>query len=96
MTNLSYKCIFIYDKDGISVVVPALEGCITCGNSDADAKLMAQDAIKVWCECKINDLHEVPPEDMGLLDLNKWVKEHKLFLGKKKWRVKNIETKLEE
>ena len=91
--KVEYNSIFIYDKDGISVVFPALDGCLTCGRSEADAKLMAKDALKVWCDYRINDLHKtLLPKDLTVIELNNWVKKHKDILGKHKWKVKTIET----
>ena len=41
-----FPAIFIYQPEGISVQFPDLPGCLTCGDHDADAMQMAQEALE--------------------------------------------------
>lgn len=92
--KVKYKSFWVYDTDGISIFFPALSGCCTCGNSDADSKLMAQDALKCWIDCRINDFREALPEDLTTLELHKWIKNYQLSFGKKKWKVKTVSVEV--
>lgn len=40
-----YPAIFDYQKDGITITFPDLQGCITCANNDEEAFFMAKDAL---------------------------------------------------
>lgn len=98
--TVSYKAIFVYDSTGISVFFPALPGCCTCGRSDIEAKLMAQDAIKSWCEATIKDLKRPLPEDFTMIDISNWIKAHeknwKMYSKSyKRWTMKTIKVNLE-
>jgi predicted RNase H-like HicB family nuclease len=50
---------------GYTVTVPALPGCITEGDSLEEAREMAQDAIKCYCESLLKD-GEALPSDVEL------------------------------
>ena len=90
-----YTSIWVYDNEGISVLFPALPGCCTCGRAEVDTKLMAKDALKIWCETKINELHEELPKDLELVELSKWVAERRPEWGKRKWKARIIMEDLE-
>lgn len=91
---VQYNCVFVYASDGITAVFPACKGCITCGNSDKQARLMAEDALRIWCTIALDNGNLLPP-DLSLLELNKWIKEHKKTWGKSKWAIKTIKVRLE-
>ena len=57
----------LYPDDGlISVKVPDLPGCFTCGESIADALFMAKDAVELWL-WDAEDKHEaIPPASDSL------------------------------
>ena len=98
--KVSYTAVFVYNKDGISVIIPACPGCITCGQSDSQAKDMARDALKSWLEATIFDNRDVPvhnlPIDFTPIKLQHWVKEHKPTWPKySRWSVKTITVNLE-
>ena len=88
---VQYNSVFVYGDDGISVVFPACKGCVTCGKSDKQAKLMAEDALRIWCNIVLDNGSILPPE-LSLIALNKWIKEHKKYWGKNKWAIKTIKT----
>ena len=46
--------------DGYTVIVPALKGCVTYGDSKREAEFMAQDAIKLYLESLIEDNETIP------------------------------------
>ena len=98
--DVSYKTVFVYGNDGITVLVPSCPGCVTCGNSDSQAKDMARDAIKNWCEAHLFDNRDVPetniPKDFTMLQLNDWIRKNKVKWGKSKWTVKLIKAHLEK
>lgn len=50
ITSYVYPATLTYDKNGISVLFPDFPGCMTCGDSDADALNMAEDALTGWLE----------------------------------------------
>ena len=93
--QIKYNCIFVYGEDGISVTFPACRGCVTCGKSDKQTKLMAEEALRFWCSIVLDNGNLLPP-DLSLLELNKWVNEHKKFWGKNKWTIKTIRTAVED
>lgn len=91
---VKYNAVFVYNSEGISVVFPACKGCITYGKSDSQAKLMAADALRIWCSVVLDNGILLPPE-LSLLELNNWIKENKKNWGKSKWTVKLIKVCLE-
>ncbi len=48
------------DEGGYSVEVPALLGCLTCGDDYADAVAMATDAAKTWVASALRHGEPVP------------------------------------
>ncbi|MDR0248712.1 MAG: type II toxin-antitoxin system HicB family antitoxin [Oscillospiraceae bacterium] len=44
----AYAAIFDYAEDGISVEFPDLPGCLTCAESDDEALLNAEEALRGW------------------------------------------------
>ncbi len=55
-----YPAIFTYDDDGISVEFPDLPGCLTCGDTEDDAFLMAQDALQGYLAIMEEDEDAIP------------------------------------
>lgn len=49
------------DKDGYTVIVPDLPGCVTEGPTLADAILMAEDAAAGWVLDELEDGNQIPP-----------------------------------
>jgi len=92
--NVSYKSVFLYNNDGITVLFPGLPGCYTYGTSDSKAKQMAIDALKVYCE---ELLRTGPlPTKMSDLEISKWIEDHKKEWGKAKYSIKTIISNVEE
>ncbi len=48
-------------KEGYTVIVPDLPGCVTEGNTLADAILMAEDAASGWVLDELEDGSPIPP-----------------------------------
>ena len=54
MNRYCYPAIIKEDEDGFSVVFPDLPGCQTCGESLAEALIMAEDALALYISsCKL-------------------------------------------
>jgi predicted RNase H-like HicB family nuclease/predicted CopG family antitoxin len=53
-------------EGGYTVIVPALPGCITEGDTLEEAKSMAKDAIKCYIESLVKDGEPIPDEDESL------------------------------
>ncbi|MBI2550808.1 type II toxin-antitoxin system HicB family antitoxin [Candidatus Uhrbacteria bacterium] len=51
-------------EGGYDVIVPALPGCVTQGRTLDEAKAMAEDAIRLYCE-SLRDDGEPIPQDRG-------------------------------
>jgi antitoxin HicB len=49
-------------EGGFTVVVPALPGCVTEGDSMEEAREMASDAIRAYCESLLADGEALPPD----------------------------------
>ena len=63
MRTLSYTLVLeAQPEGGYTVQVPALPGCITEGDTLADARRMARDAIKAYCESLVADGEPLPPD----------------------------------
>src|SRR5690625_4208118 len=56
-----YPAIFDYADDGISVEFPDLPGCLTCGNTDEEAILMAKEAMALHLYGMEEDGETIPP-----------------------------------
>jgi antitoxin HicB len=63
MDVLSYTVVFeAQPEGGFSVHVPALPGCISEGDTIEEARRMAADAIRAYCESLIADGEPLPPD----------------------------------
>ena len=72
MLKLVYPAIFVSNapESGYTVSFPDLPGCITFGDNDADAILMAQDAACGWILGELEDGRTIPKaSDPGKLTL---------------------------
>lgn len=66
MRILKYTVIFEpAPEGGYTVIVPALPGCVTEGDTLDEAREMAVDAIKCYCESLLKDGLPLP-EDVAL------------------------------
>lgn len=54
------------EEGGYSVIVPALPGCVTQGDSVEEAVVMAQDAIAGWIEVAKMHGEAIPEEDQPI------------------------------
>lgn len=54
------------EEGGYIVIVPALPGVVTHGETLEEAREMAADAIKCYCESLLKDGEEIP-EDKGIM-----------------------------
>lgn len=61
--KLVYPAVFspCEEKSGYTAVVPDLPGCVTEGDTLADAILMAQDAASGWVLDELEDGNPIPP-----------------------------------
>jgi len=60
---LDYTVVFEPQPEGgYTVVVPALPGCVTEGDSLKEARKMASDAIKAYCESLLKDNFPLPKD----------------------------------
>jgi antitoxin HicB len=65
---LKYTVIFEPEPEGgYTVIVPALPGCVTEGDTLDEAREMAVDAIKCYCESLLKDGLPLP-EDVALAE----------------------------
>jgi len=63
MRVLSYTVLFEPQPEGgYSVHVPALPGCVTEGDTMDEARRMAADAIRAYCESLVADGEALPPD----------------------------------
>ena len=62
---LSYRMEIIRDSDegGFVASYPDLPGCITCGETEAEALKNALDAKKAWLEAALEENIEIPEPD---------------------------------
>jgi predicted RNase H-like HicB family nuclease len=61
--SLRYTVIYEPQPEGgYTVAVPALPGCITEGDTIGEARSMAEDAIRVYCESLLADGVELPAD----------------------------------
>jgi antitoxin HicB len=76
MRTLSYRITLRKEPDGgYTVLVPALPGCVTYGQSVEEAIEMAKDAIRGYVETLIEDGEEVPVEE-DLIECRLTVEAH--------------------
>ena len=62
MRQLAYTVVYEPQSDGgYTVHVPSLPGCITEGDTMEEARRMAQDAIRAYCESLLADGEPLPP-----------------------------------
>jgi antitoxin HicB len=67
MKEYNYRIILHKAKEGgYTVIVPALPGCITEGDTLEEAKFMAKDAIKCYIESLAKDGEPIPDENESL------------------------------
>ncbi len=60
---LSYTVLYEPQPDGgFTVLVPALPGCVTEGDTIEEARRMAADAIRAYCESLLQDGEPLPPD----------------------------------
>lgn len=76
-----FPAVFDYATDGITVMFPDLPGCITTGDSDEEALLMAKDAlmlrlfsdeadgVKIPVPTKLKDISHEPNQAVILVDV---------------------------
>lgn len=66
MPTLRYTVVFEPQAEGgYTVTVPALPGCVTEGETLGEARRMAQDAIRAFCESLRKDGLPLPPDITG-------------------------------
>jgi len=64
MNTLRYTLLFQPEPEGgFTVIVPALPGCVTYGETYDEAMAMADDAIRVYLESLAEDGEEIPAPD---------------------------------
>jgi predicted RNase H-like HicB family nuclease len=64
-----YPAIFTPEKEGgFCVLFPNLPGCVTCGDTIADAIEMGQDALAMWL-CDAEDKNEAIPQASKAADV---------------------------
>lgn len=71
--KLTYPAVFspFGDRDGYTVTVPDLPGCVTEGDCLADAILMAQDAASGWVLDELEDGNQAPKSsDLSSIELS--------------------------
>ncbi|WP_046214796.1 type II toxin-antitoxin system HicB family antitoxin [Paenibacillus wulumuqiensis] len=72
-----YLAIFTYEKEGISVEFPDLPGAYTCGKTDEEAMLMAQECLAGFLSEMLADGDKIPQpsrtEDIRLSEKDKIV-----------------------
>jgi antitoxin HicB len=60
---LNYTAVFDPNPEGgYTVTVPALRGCVTCGDNLKEAREMAADAIQGYCESLLIDGLSLPKD----------------------------------
>lgn len=72
MASYVYPAVFHPNEDGtITILYPDLPGCVSEGKSLENALYMAQDALKLWLECTLEDGISVPaPSAMSDVSLD--------------------------
>ena len=55
-----FIAMFIFEKDGIHVVFPDLDGCVTFGKDEREAYFMAQEVLKLHLYGMEEDNAEIP------------------------------------
>ena len=62
MNTARYSVVFEKGEDGYTVTVPALPGLVTSGRTHAEARRMAEDAIRCHLEGLLKDGEPIPAE----------------------------------
>ena len=63
MRVLAYTVLYeAQPEGGYTVHVPALPGCVTEGDTMDEARRMATDAIRAYCESLVEDGEALPPD----------------------------------
>jgi predicted RNase H-like HicB family nuclease len=76
MRNLQYRILLRREPEGgYTVIVPALPGCVTFGETVDEAIAMAREAVEVYVESLRERGEEVPTEE-GLLEYRLTVEAH--------------------
>lgn len=71
-----FPAVLTMEPDGVSVEFPDLPGCLTCGETEEEAVLMAKDALQLHLHGMEQDGDEIPgPSRIGemALDQNQFV-----------------------
>ena len=63
-----YPAIFYYADDAISVEFPDLPGCLTYGDTEEEALLMAKEVLGLWMQSVESDNEDIPKAS-SLLDI---------------------------
>lgn len=67
MRKLSYTIVLEpAEEGGYNVMVPALPGCVTEGETYEEALAMAEDAITLWLETLVKNGEAIPEEPVSL------------------------------
>lgn len=70
MKNLHFNLIFRPEPEGgFTVIVPALPGCITYGQTLREAKQMAKDAIKGYIASLMKDKEPIPSDNDSFISI---------------------------
>ena len=66
----TYRIVLIPEDDGgYSVIVPALPGCFTQGDSRQEAMEMAREAIELHLEALRDDGEEIPADQVQIAEV---------------------------
>ena len=67
-----FPCVFIYEKDGISIYFPDLDGCISHGEDEENALANAKEALSLHLYGMEQDNDEIPqPSKLKNIELDK-------------------------
>lgn len=76
MKILNYRVLLRQEPEGgYTVIVPALPGCITYGETIDEAKIMAKEAIELYIEDLVEE-NETIPSDENTLEYNLMVETY--------------------
>ena len=64
---MKYPVILIPSEEGVAVSCPALPGCWSQGNSEAEALTNIRDAIRLWLEVAEEDARNEAGREAGTL-----------------------------
>ncbi len=67
-SNLNYTVVLLSEPEGgYTVVVPALPGCVSCGDTVEEALAMAKEAVELYIESELDHGEGVPLESTETL-----------------------------